>query len=192
MTCFTLDILAWTRWSPIGPSSGNVKFAVCTELRREIWVADKDLRITSLWVVYLETVEVMRSPRESKGQEEKMVNDLRSGRRREDSQKRETEANHTKRRRSRGAWHRIQEMSVSRTGLAHGPECFIEVEGDEDMDLEAITNAARSSVSLGWKTLRDAARSRRCQVERANGDLSLKMRTWHSHENFEKNKGRRQ
>lgn len=52
----------------------------------------------------LETMEVMRSPKESKGQEEKMVDDLRSGRGREDSQKRDIEANHPKRRRTRGTW----------------------------------------------------------------------------------------
>lgn len=64
-------------------------------------------------------------------------------------------------------------------GLAHGPECFIEVEGDEDMDLEAITNAARSSVSRVWrmKNPEGCSKKWRCQVERANGDLSLKMRT---------------
>lgn len=30
---------------------------------------------------------------------------------------------------------RIQEVSVLRMGLAHSPECFIEVERDKDMDL---------------------------------------------------------
>lgn len=73
--------------------------------------------------------------RKSEEQEGKMANDRRSGRERKDSQKRETEAKHPKRRKTMVGWSLGSPGSeYFKEGVVHGGECFPEVKGHKDMD----------------------------------------------------------
>ena len=103
-----------------------------------------DLSIISPWVVYLKphkwrgrvtftlplfTLLLLLSLGES--------NDLRSERGRQNSQKKETEAQHPMKRRTRGGWClEVQGVSASGAELVHpSAKCFTEVKGDKDMTL---------------------------------------------------------